>query len=617
VSEAVPFASVVVVCWNSADVLGRCLDQLLVQDYPDYEIIVVDDGSEDDTVEVAQDMLGSGKLTIVRSPLNRGCPHARNIGLRHASGEIIGFIDADGYARPTWLRYVVAAFEADSTIGGVASTVFMEANPLVLNGAGGIINRQGWAADLSINVPYERADIVAEALYPMGCGMAVRRTAVERVGPFDDRMLNYYDDVDYGIRLWRAGYRVVVAPDAWIDHGFRHTGGDSSRKQLLCEQHRIRVVLTHTSGRALPRWAAHEALATMQASWPRREVKRKAIRWNAQHLGSTLLNRWRLRGAPRPRAELFDPSWGEAFPQGVPPWAAPNPESACAEIDMADPNAHKRLSYGWFPMETINGRSYRWAGVQAAAMIHLPTATKKLRLEYAQVPYDTGGVTVSMRQLGSDEPLTPVWSTHLHWQYIERCVENHPLALPASDYEIVFSTREAWSDPPSETRPLGFALASVAFEESFEIGCATLDIASPATETQLVRGWFETEGSPDRVYRWASAHASAVVRLHEDASRLRLRYCLPPASIDGVKVMVQALNDRRRVWSTRIAWGDGAWHDDDFPLHLAAGDYLVSFDAETTWSNPEGRDRRFAPENRSLGFALSLLSFEPSELRRT
>jgi GT2 family glycosyltransferase len=67
-------------------------------------------------------------------------------------------------------------------------------------------------------------EIVDEALYPMGCGMAVRRAAVDRVGTFDDRMLNYYDDVDYGTRLWRAGYRVTVAADAWIDHGKTKTG---------------------------------------------------------------------------------------------------------------------------------------------------------------------------------------------------------------------------------------------------------------------------------------------------------------------------------------------------------------------------------------------------------
>ena len=52
--EAAPIASVIVVCWNSAEVLGRCLDQLLAQDHANYEIIVVDDGSEDDTLEVAR-----------------------------------------------------------------------------------------------------------------------------------------------------------------------------------------------------------------------------------------------------------------------------------------------------------------------------------------------------------------------------------------------------------------------------------------------------------------------------------------------------------------------------------------------------------------------------------
>jgi len=279
-----PLASVIVVCWNSADVVGRCLDQLLEQNYDHFEIIVVDDGSRDTTVAVAEDRLSSGKLTIVCSPLNLGCPHARNLGLRHARGEVIAFVDADGFATPSWLRNIVATFATDATIGGVASTVFLEANPLVLNGAGGIVNRQGWAADLSMNEPYGRAEIQYEVLYPMGCGMAVRRSAVERIGPFDDRIVNYYDDVDYGIRLWRAGYRVVVAADAWIDHGFGQSGVDSTAKQLLCEQHRMRIMLKHTSRSGLARWAVHEILATRRAWSPRYELKLKAMAWNARHL---------------------------------------------------------------------------------------------------------------------------------------------------------------------------------------------------------------------------------------------------------------------------------------------------------------------------------------------
>ncbi len=125
--EGIPLASVIVVCWNAADVLGRCLDQLLAQDYGNYEIMVVDDGSDDNTVDVAEAKAALGEVTIVRSPRNRGCPHARNLGLARAKGEIIAFIDADGFAAPHWLSHIVQAFAGDPRIGGVASTVFYEA----------------------------------------------------------------------------------------------------------------------------------------------------------------------------------------------------------------------------------------------------------------------------------------------------------------------------------------------------------------------------------------------------------------------------------------------------------------------------------------------------------
>jgi GT2 family glycosyltransferase len=617
VSGHAPLASVIVVCWNSADVVGRCLDQLLAQDCDDYEIVLVDDGSQDRTVEVAEEALSSGRLTIVQSPLNRGCPHARNLGLRHAKGEIIAFIDADGFATPSWLRHVVAEFQADATVGGVASTVFMEANPLILNGAGGIVNHQGWAADLSMNVPYQQAKLVSEVLYPMGCGMAVRRSAVERIGPFDDHMLNYYDDVDYGVRLWRAGYRVVVARDAWIDHGFGHSGGDSPHKQLLCEQHRMRVVLKHASRGVLARWAVHELLATMHANWPRRELKFKAIRWNACHLVSTFKSRWRLRGSPRAPDRLIDPSWGDEFPTGVPRLVRPQPADATNGINMADPDIEEQLPYGWFPMEYIHGRSYRWAGAQAAALIRLERPARRMRLEYAQAPIDTGGIDLSIRRLGSADPLAAVWATRLLWQYIERSVENHPLALPAGDYEVTFSTREAWSNPPHETRALGFALANMSFDESYELTPGSVDMASQTVEEQLVSGWFEAEPIGERIYRWTSGHAALLVHLPEGAGGARLSYCLPPESIGGFKISVRSLHRSRAAWSTRILWLDGDWHEDRFPLRLAAGDYIVSFDPDATWSNPSGRDPSYSAENRSLGVAVSLIAFDNEAEART
>jgi GT2 family glycosyltransferase len=609
VEGAVPFASVIVVCWNAAEVLGRCLEQLLAQDYPCYEIIVVDDSSSDGTLAVAQAAAARGELTIVSSPRNRGCPHARNLGLARAKGEIVAFVDADGFAAPSWLREVVGAFAADASIGGVASTVFYDGNPLVINGAGGTVNRQGWAADLSMNEPYERAQLACKALYPMGCGMALRRSALEDVGSFDDSMLNYYDDVDYGVRLWRAGHRVAVAHEAWIDHGVG-VAGDSARKRLLCERHRMRVVLKHVPMHTLTRWAAHEARAFRQATAPTRARKLRALAWNAVNLPSVLASRRRLRGLVGAPDRLIDPSWGDGFPAGVPPLSMPRPQDAGRRVDMADKRSEWQLSYGWFPTEHVDGRSYRWAGVQAAALVALQTPAKRLRLDYAHVPADIGGVDVCIRRLDSSDPLTPVWSTRLAWQYVARSVENHPIALPVGDYEVVFAVRDGWLEPPLNVRSLSLALASMSFEESFELVEGGLDMASATVEEQLVSGWFEAERSAERSYRWAGGHAAAVVRLARRASGARLSYCLPPGSIGGLKLTVCTLAGGEPVWSTRIPWADADWHEQDFAMELAAGDYLVSFDTDATWSNLEGRDPKLWPESRSLGFALSRLSFD-------
>jgi GT2 family glycosyltransferase len=608
-SLATTLASVIVVCWNSADVLGRCLDHLFAQDYPNREIIVVDDGSEDGTLKVAEQASTRAAMTLVRSARNRGCPSARNLGLRYARGEIVAFVDADGFVTPGWLGEVVRAFGADTQIGGVASTVFYDDNPMVLNGAGGTVNRQGWAADLSMNESYEGARFASEALYPMGCGMALRREALEHVGPFDDRMLNYYDDVDYGTRLWRAGYKVVVAADAWIDHGIGAAGGDSARKRLLCERHRMRVILKHAPANTLVRWAAHEARGVRRAPWPRRALKLNAMAWNVWQLPSVMASRRRQRGQADVPQRLVDCSWGDRFPAGVPQALTPRPEGAANRIDMERPGSQGQLIYGWFPTEQAHGRIYRWAGMRAAALVRLTVPARRLHLEYAHVPVDTGGVDLQVRRVGSFEQLTPIWGTHLDWQYIARSLENHPLALPAGDYEVVFSAREGWSEPPLRTRSLALALSRMSFEPSYEVGSGGLDMTSPRVEEQLVKGWFEPEESAGRRYRWTTRRAVVMVRLAESASGASLSYCMAPGDIGGVNITLRSIEGGEVVWSERIAWKDGDWHESSFPVQLAAGDYVLAFDADQTWSNQDQRDRTLPPENRSIGIALSSVSF--------
>src|SRR5579875_2447546 len=123
---ALPAVSVVVLNFNGAAIVGRCLQHLLEQTFDDFEIVVVDNGSSDSSLRAMEPYLGRGRLAIVRSARNLGVAAGRNLGMMHARGRIVAFIDNDGYADPRWLEAIVAAFAADPAVGAVGSLVFFD-----------------------------------------------------------------------------------------------------------------------------------------------------------------------------------------------------------------------------------------------------------------------------------------------------------------------------------------------------------------------------------------------------------------------------------------------------------------------------------------------------------
>jgi len=156
---------------------------------------------------------------------------------------------------------------------------------------------------------------------------------------------------------------------------------------------------------------------------------------------------------------------------------------------------------------------------------------------------------------------------------------------------------------------LSVALSRISFEERFELPSGGLAMSSPGVEDQLVHGWFELESSPTGSYRWSSAHAALAARLADHASAVRLRYRLAPGPGGPVTVSLTAAGSSVPVVSWQIPWQRGEWREDDFPVSLAPGEYLIRFDTEETWSNVDQCDRSLPPENRALGLALAELRF--------
>lgn len=214
--EAHPRVSVVVCSYNGGRTLAQCLESLGRLDYPDYEVILVDDGSTDDTPAIAARF---PDVKLVRHTTNQGLSESRNAGLRTATGSIIAYTDDDCFADPDWLAHLVHRLDATG-----ADAV----------GGPNISPDDGWLAATINASPGQpthvlESDQVAE--HVPGCNMAYRRGPLEAINGFDPQFLRAGDDVDVCWRLQQAGGWITFAPGAVVWHHRRQTPRSYLRQQ--------------------------------------------------------------------------------------------------------------------------------------------------------------------------------------------------------------------------------------------------------------------------------------------------------------------------------------------------------------------------------------------------
>jgi GT2 family glycosyltransferase len=210
-----PRVSVVVCSYNGGRTLEQCLRSLLALDYPDYEVIVVDDGSTDDTPRVLARFPG---VQVVRQN-NQGLSAARNVGLRMAGGQIIAYTDSDCYADPHWLSHLVYRFLRTDAAAVGGPNLTPEDGRL----AACVAAAPGQPAHVL------ESDQVAEHI--PGCNMAFRRDALLAVRGFDPAYRKAGDDVDVCWRLQQAGYWITFAPGAFVWHHRRQSPRAYLRQQ--------------------------------------------------------------------------------------------------------------------------------------------------------------------------------------------------------------------------------------------------------------------------------------------------------------------------------------------------------------------------------------------------
>ena len=203
-----PRVSVVVCAYNAERTMEACLASLEHLNYPDYEVVVVNDGSKDRTLEISERF---GYCRIISQP-NMGLSVARNVGAEAATGEIVAYTDSDCVADPDWLIYLVAKME-DSELVACGGPNFPPPEGSLVPAA--VAVSPGGPTHVLLS------DDVAEHI--AGCNMAFRRDVLLRLGGFDPVYRAAGDDVDICWRLQDAGHTIGFSPVAVVWHFRRNT----------------------------------------------------------------------------------------------------------------------------------------------------------------------------------------------------------------------------------------------------------------------------------------------------------------------------------------------------------------------------------------------------------
>ena len=241
--------AVIVINWNSHELVGRSLRSLALSDYPNLRVILVDNGSNDSSC--AQLVNEFPQLDVIRLSPNGGFTGGANAGLRAAKAMRIDYYFLlTGVVAPDAIRNLVRTAESDRHIGALNPKIFYLHQPSVVSHARGHFN---WWLGLTRSHAHSRQRLperTEDVNFLTGSALLLRATAVEDVGLLDERFFMYFEDLDYTRRVKSAGYRAVYEPSSKVWHAVQGSVGRNTAKGTpirFINRNRLLLMRKHAS----------------------------------------------------------------------------------------------------------------------------------------------------------------------------------------------------------------------------------------------------------------------------------------------------------------------------------------------------------------------------------
>lgn len=288
-----PTISVVVVNLNGCAYLEPCFTSLLNQDYPpeQIELILLDNASHDDSLALMASRFPSVK--VIANSENVGFSPAVNQGAAAAHGDYLVLMNNDAHADPGCLRELVATLERHRERGAVCvGAKMLDWEGRTIDFAGGGLSFYGHGYQFCHRLPANAVGAGEDdMLFACGGAMLVDRALFLQLGGFDESYFAYFEDVDFGWRLWLAGYRVVFAPAAVVYH--RHHGASknvpSHRINALFERNALMTIIKNYDDMNLSRLLGPTLLMLVQRliAYSDNEYDQPEIEWDSFAIGNS------------------------------------------------------------------------------------------------------------------------------------------------------------------------------------------------------------------------------------------------------------------------------------------------------------------------------------------
>ena len=219
-SQIQPLISVIILNYNGKNYLNNCLASVLKTNYANYEVILVDNASTDNSLQIAERLFGEDPhLKIVRNASNLGFSGGNNAGYTHCRGEYIVFLNNDTTVDAAWLSSLAEVMQGDSTIGLAQSKILMmNSNKIQIGGwifSDYLVRKHPIAQNQSNQLKFKPCFEVSVA---SGASMITRRSLIEEYGLFEAKIPFFYDDTLLSVKAWLADKRVVTITDSQVRH---------------------------------------------------------------------------------------------------------------------------------------------------------------------------------------------------------------------------------------------------------------------------------------------------------------------------------------------------------------------------------------------------------------